>query len=436
VPNWEDVSFYIESKEENEDAKAGYKTTGRIHGEWYSDTDTAPMPRPLPVAPPSPFEAPPVATNLVVTQIVGYAPDMSTMIGIGGSFDVGAFVAPQRAKIFMKGPALAPLFTEPSDATYSLVETIPLGNEAGAGFERRGLSVGKYWIKVVIVSTVGISAVAGHPVESITLVQAPEDPINLALVKVANDRLYTWNPGVAGAFPPETYVLRFRDAVSAALKRTHTVRLEETIPCKWTYHSGAGDQGQISMDPDGSIYAAASTGDILHYHSQVFAGDAAIEFEVDSRIFFAIYILDAVSGSVRAEVVTSVGLVGGSPQLYDAEVATGLRRRLLPDSRVRIDIRNGHTDYFIDNSFWMKGYINPTPATFIVRVSFISVIGDPLNEDQAFRSVRVRPYVSRQFSYTGDMANADFGSIPATVRLDLTQISAQGVESPIATITG
>lgn len=113
------------------------------------------------------FMTPPgVVTNLVLTEVGGYSPDLSYVTGIRGTFDFAGYVGLQHAQIYIKGPSP----TEPADSAYRLVDsTVPDPNAKGV-FEIRALERGKYWIKVESRSRqTGNSQPSGHPVASLEL---------------------------------------------------------------------------------------------------------------------------------------------------------------------------------------------------------------------------------------------------------------------------
>lgn len=266
-------------------------------------------------------------------------------------------------------------------------------------------------------------------------IQKPTPVRDLAGLRVVTDLVTTWLPGVEGAFLPETYIVRIRDASTAALVRTVIIKLDDGIPANWTYDSGSGDQGKVSTSADGTIEAEASTEGNLIYESQTFYGDADIEFEVDDRLFLQMTVTNPVTFALGTSLVN--GGVGGGvdfQRFIVADGATGFRRRLAPLTTVLIRIRNQHVEYYLDRSFWMRGFGDPIDL-FHLRAALQSDAGDIFNVDQAFLKVRVTPVVPRQFVYTEAMGDADFGANPATVRVDVTQISRTGIESRVRTIT-
>ncbi|MEK6281888.1 MAG: phage tail protein [Acidobacteriota bacterium] len=257
--------------------------------------------------------------------------------------------------------------------------------------------------------------------------------INLIGLRVSNDLISTWDPG-GDVLEIEKYVLRVRNAATDALVRTHIVKIEDPVPCKWTYLSGAGDQGNVTMSPDGSI--SVSEPEALSYKSQAFVGDMTVEWEVDSRYMCLIGLVPALFPTVPAwgvYVEIDHFVVGSDLAFIVAEGSTGLKRRLHPNSRVRIDVRNGQAEYYINNSFWMRSNrpVLDVPASVNVVASFNDPLASPpVTEPQAMLRVRVTPYVPRQFVYTEEMQTVDFPSgVPATVIVEVTQVSHVGLES-------
>lgn len=373
-------------------------------------------------------DPPPVASNLILTQ------SESFLTGILVDFDFGTWAHTQLAHVFMKGPSFVLPAVEPSDSTYKLIDTIyPDGNNHGHT-EIRATSAGTYWIRVVTQSAFGQSAASGHPADSILI--RPAAPVSVLLEKLAgNDRILSWQPAVEGAFLPETYVIRVRDSGSNALKRTATVVANEgSLPAKWTYQSGAGDQSKVTISGDGSIVAAASTTAVLIYISQLYTGDGDVEIETDDRLFIEAQIINNGSGHAAAEVLPA----SGDPQSVDAGTATWQRRRLHPKTKLAFRIRNGTVEYRYNDAFWaVSTAFEAIESTFYLRVTFDSEVGDPYNFDQAYLRVRFVPTNARQWAYSDGMAKEDFsGSNPSTVKFEVTQISSSGIESLPATVTG
>ena len=166
MPNWTDQKFIVRKKSERVETSLGDDILGQVYTNGlYSDTDYAPLPLPLPTPRLDPFAAPPVATNLVLTEIDIVSPDFSFSTGFNGTFDFGTFFAPQIARVYVKGPSS----TEPPDSAYNEVQIlVPRADNTGF-FEFRGLAGGHYWVKVVTESSLGNSASSGHPVEDIQL---------------------------------------------------------------------------------------------------------------------------------------------------------------------------------------------------------------------------------------------------------------------------
>jgi hypothetical protein len=81
----------------------------------------------------------------------------------------------------------------------------------------------------------------------------------------------------------------------------------------------------------------------------------------------------------------------------------------------------------------MPSFQEPIPFPVEAVFSFY-----PRPDSEAINRARVVPTVPRTFLYTFEMAGADFGigSEPATIQMDVTQVSATGVESDVATVIG
>lgn len=166
MPDWSDVKFIVRRKGENIEGKIGDSITAQLYtDDLYSDTDHSPLPRPLPAARINPFAAPPVASNLVLTEINILSPDLSFNTGFQGTFDFGNFPGAQIARVLVKGPAAA----EPPDSAYNELQVlIPDQNNKGS-FQFRGLAGGHYWVKIITESSLGSQAASGHPIGEITL---------------------------------------------------------------------------------------------------------------------------------------------------------------------------------------------------------------------------------------------------------------------------
>lgn len=146
--------------------------TGRLYSTLMYSDQTGQHPIVLPTTLRYLVSPPPVATDLVLTEVGGYSPDLSFNTGIRGDFEFGEFLSRQLARVYLKGPSP----TEPADTEYRAVEVVfPNENNHGA-FEIRALAVGHYWIKVVTESQFGYKAASGHP-EADIILSVPPIPI-------------------------------------------------------------------------------------------------------------------------------------------------------------------------------------------------------------------------------------------------------------------
>lgn len=439
VPDWEDVSFYIESKEEAEDSKAGYPLTARTAGEWYSDTDSQPLPRPLPAPNPSIFVAPPAVEDVDLTEIGRINTTGVVVTVIHGGVQFANYVGHQRGRVWWAKPSEADPDV-PGDYDLTDITLIPDPATQEAAFELHGVAIGTHAIKVVTESvTGGVSLPFGDHTEFTIDITGestkPATPINLAALRISTDLVSTWDPGDTIVTGVERYVWRLRDATTFALIRTHLVERADALPCKWAYAAGAGDQGDVSMDPDGTIECATGKGGQLSYKSQEFFLDGDVEWDVDIRHIGSITVVDG-----NTEVSTGVMIwnrAGAGPTDPMHVAAEGFdvdKRRLAPNSQLSILIRNNHTEYAINGQFWKRSAMPPIPASFKVFALFLA--DSTLAEDQAMLRVRVRPTKPRQFVYTEAMQAEDFPSgIPATVKVEVTRLAENGlVESDPASI--
>jgi len=310
--------------------------------------------------------------------------------------------------------------------------------------EFRATSAGTYWFKVVTQSAYGRSLTSGHPTASFLL--RPPAPTNLILLKMTNgDRLVTWLPAIPGSYEPETYIIRVRDSGTNALKRTATVQISDSsLAAKWTFADGDGSTSSVTTASDGTISAGPNVGGTtgVNYTSQLFYGDGDYEFEVDDRQFFGFKVVNGGTTNSVAILQNSYARGEGSSflQFISADATSFGHRRLNAKTKLTIRLRNNTAEYRMDDAFWAFAglLLQPPASTTFLRAEFFSVSSDPLiNEAQAYVRCRFLPSNPHQYVYGDGMAKQDFGgSNPATVKIEITQISASGIESAIATITG
>ena len=166
VPNWTNVKFCIEEKEEAEDSKAGYPMIGRVYpesGSYYSDTDHSPLPRPFPSSKLSPFTAPPVVVDLTLTQSAISLVNGLPFGSIHGAVQFANFIGHQRGRVWWWKPGGIGY-----EATAIVLVPEPLTMQAA--FELPGVAVGLHKLKVVTESAYGMSLpFIDHPEETITI---------------------------------------------------------------------------------------------------------------------------------------------------------------------------------------------------------------------------------------------------------------------------
>lgn len=284
VPNWTDVPFYVESKEEQEDTKAGFQMTARVHGAWYSDTDSQPLPRPLPVNPPSPFVEPPVVVSVTLSQVnvvtpLGIAPELA------GAVQFAPFVGRQRGRVWWWKP-------EASEYEPTSVTLIPDPETRQAAFAFPAVSAGLHRIRVVAESELGVSsAFSGQTSASITI-EAPDGPLPTDFVAFFDSlngaALMDW---AGTSFPPapslEVYELQMRnDADNATLGETIIIRpaanagLSELIPLVVI---STGGNSVTLVDPSGAdiIILNFSAGPVIESATTIeIVGGFDLQFEV------------------------------------------------------------------------------------------------------------------------------------------------------------
>jgi hypothetical protein len=246
--------------------------------------------------------------------------------------------------------------------------------------------------------------------------------------RVANgsgsDLIVMWTPGIEPELTDliEKYVLRIRKVSDNSIVKEQIIDLPDFVPCVWTFVSevGGSHSTNVVTSADGTIISSG-TGTYA-YVSQQFYGDMEIVWEVDSRDSPEIGVVASPPRTPEpgtgVYVSSYLGTVG-------AESASTFFRQLPPKSRLTIDIKNGHAEYYINNIFWFRSYQAQLPNGLKVSV-FCATPGQ-----RAGLRVRVRPYVPRQFLYTLDMQKSDnsgSGFAVGTITVEVAQISARDVE--------
>jgi hypothetical protein len=224
VPDWTDVQFYIEAKEEPEDTKADYPMTGRIYGAWYSDTDHKPLPSPLPPARLNPFAAPPVVTSCTLTEAAVELTNGAPFTVIQGAVQFAAFVGEQIGRVWHEAPGGAYVATDRT--------LIPDPTTLQAAFELNGIDIGTHKIKVVTESRLGVSLVFGdHPEFSVDITgdlirpRMVSDPV--VSTDAFGDFLITFIGHPRTSEQPETYVVQIWDSTGRTDPGTH---MKGTLP--------------------------------------------------------------------------------------------------------------------------------------------------------------------------------------------------------------
>lgn len=165
VPNWGDAEFYIEEKDEEESTEAGYPIKGRLNGEWYSDTDPSPLPRPFTNPNPSVYAEPPVVSDVDFEQItVNLASGGIPYTAIRAVVQFQVFAGSQRGRVWVKDPNDIDFRPTP----YVLVPDLNLQ----AAFEMPAMA-GEWEIVVVTESAPGGTSLdfGDHPVWPFTVTE-------------------------------------------------------------------------------------------------------------------------------------------------------------------------------------------------------------------------------------------------------------------------
>jgi hypothetical protein len=432
-------TFIITSKEEDDSGSAdavSYTFEERVNG-IYRDDVTLPLPSiPEDTSTPNPYFPPPLITSLSLdvqqnrdTSIV-----TQTIIGLA----TFANWPRQHGRVWIKR------LTAPA-VPYQEVGTIVPDDSGQAAFPIPNVGDPiidvNYMVRVISESlantSLPFSAATEYPI-TVYAHRLPM-PVNFAYQRISNDFVITWEPGTTDIIElVERYILRVYDNVTGTLIRTHEVRLNDSVPCIWTYFFGGGDVGLVSMDNNGSIFMAAHVGfDGLIYDSQPFYGDCDILFAVDNRHFINVGLVNWPRMDPIVPTGTYIERYAVNTQFADAEGATtgSFVKRVNPHSQFMMSVRNGQVEYYIDERFWMRSFQGPIQQTFIVSI----LIGYDILDPQALLNVRVRKYLPRQFVYTEAMQGKDFdvaggGVITSHFRFQITQISSANVESEPAII--
>ncbi len=424
TPDWTDEEFIIRRKEENCEQGIGDQILLQVYeDDLYSDTDFAPFPSALPSRRTNPFAVPPPIDSLVLDEVGEQSVQGLRQVFVSGAIQAQSFHSPQVLRIWVYRP-LGLAFED----TGIILRPDPVSLQAA--FMYPSPEVGTYSFKVTVESELGVPA-ATDVIEDIIVLGLPPDVTNLTTLRVANDWFTTWDGSTL--FLPEKYMVRiYSTGFGGALLREHTVQLPDWIPVEWTYYSGLGNQALVNRDPDGSIYMTTPLDiDVLEYLSQLFFGDVSFTFDVDDRPPF--YQIGFWGTGIYIDNGTSFDLA--KPDYIRPEQATFLARRLGPKTRLRIDIKNGQGEFYINDTLWTRSFQGVATPT----LQLLIIIADPgtINFPQGALHCRVRPYQPRQFIYTEEMARGDNGGIlPGTVRFGVTQVSGAGVESNPVSVTG
>lgn len=157
TPDWTDVKFVVRKKIENVEKKdLGDPIISQLYtNDLYSDTDYAPLPRPLPLPKFDPFRIPPAVTSITLQQRITLLKLGVPMFNILGTVQFQTF-PDQIGRLWWQSP---------SDLTFQPTETIlhPDSN-LQARFELRGIDPGLHKFKVVTESVLGNKLPIGaHP---------------------------------------------------------------------------------------------------------------------------------------------------------------------------------------------------------------------------------------------------------------------------------
>lgn len=460
VPNWTDVPFYVESKEEQEDSKAGFPMTGRIYGAWYSDTDHNPLPRPLPINPANPFAEPPIVTSVTLTQKDTLSVE-GLVTSLHGAVQFAAFIGRQRGRVWWWPPGA-------SGYELTQIELTPDPDSLQSAFEIPSVAAGLHKIKVVTESELGVSKpFADHAAYTFTVVApAGSAPANFSMFfDAANGNgLNEWS-GVKFPAAPilEVYDLEYRNSGDTATIRgpltitpALNTEMAETPPLVAV--TGGGSllpAGRYTfVDPGGATITfnshehSSSKGWVRSAASIELIGGARVDVQLPiNRIFpryFSLLPYDSATG------------FGGffwfrmSPSVYDPLGVNYISAEgitpgypLTPGDRPAMVVQpDGTVEYHINyspSSHPLYVSANTVDFTKVHKVNFVET--DPSFDNisavnfgfDKLRWVRQGP----EFLYTGDMQKADnSGSLPATVKARVRQRSFYAGGAPSAWVNG
>ncbi len=451
VPNWSNVEFMIEEKEEQEDTKAGYQLRGRIYGAWYSDTDTAPLPRPLPEVPLNPFAAPPLITGVTLTEDHVVLANTTWVPILQGGVEFAPFIGQQRGRVWHWAP---------NDSQYrptSLV-LIPEPSTLESAFEIRGADPGLHKIKIVTESSLGVSQGLAAATEYTITIEGPPPGVAPAGINgyfntENDDLLLDWEGDPTVTLPlQEVYDLQLTtlaDTSFAAIKaavvviplllapNSHFVPLEILSP------PGSLNPAQISLDDHGVKFTFNSS-DLETVRAFVWSAPTAavtgglyVEFECPPEPYwlpFQIY-LDQAPGSFGFSPATQLGWarvgVANQEVLYIKPFGAAPSFRMIRGDRYGILIRpDGVVEYY--HNYLGPGstpiFISPRRANMSVHYRLLILEefvgqGYPVLGVQSgvnkIRWIRQVP----EYTYGSEAQELDFGSLPDDIRVRVRQRS-------------
>jgi hypothetical protein len=437
VTGWADIDFLViettdEASTESADTRKFKLQIFNIN--TYQETDQTALISNVPTTTPSSLIGPPAASlDLDFTQT--YLPNNLYVLTINGEITFAPYNATQIGRVYVKKPgALDYVITD-------IVRTPDSANKET--FDYIAPEGGTYFFKVVTENAYHVvDTTLTHAEDSIDVVPIilkPPMPEDLLLRRIVNDLVITWDMGTLAEFqlaePIEQYIIRIRDASTNALIRQHTIKLDDAIPCQWERWIGFGDEALVHTSSTGSIWNTAPDS-ISGYRSQVFEGDASLEVQVDDRPFYSIGLGNSPYDTSEAAIYRYYP--AESNYTVDTEDNVEKVRRLMPNSTLRVDVRNGQAEFFVNGAFWARSSRPKMSSPIRAYMSFVNGLhatGDPA-EPQALLHCRVRPHAPRQFVYTENMQMEDFLTPPATVVVEVVQIAASGEESDPATDEG
>jgi hypothetical protein len=180
---------------------------------------------------------------------------------------------------------------------------------------------------------------------------------------------------------------------SASLRRGEAGYIGSSMidqePCRWEHIEG--DDSQVEISVDGSI--VAKQGANVSFLSQTVTGDYDVIWDTDWRRMGALglspYPLVPNQDGTGVLVVRRLQ----DPGYMEAEFLSGLKRPIMPEMQLKIEVRKRIASYYINDKLWLESYQwsvlgKKLPETVRVAVTFFGLFCEP----QAVLRCRLQRY--------------------------------------------